>query len=482
MSVLQGLWPAEVFGFFEEICRIPHGSGNTEALSGYCRDFARGKGLWHVQDESGNVIIRKPASKGYEDAQPVILQGHLDMVLEQAEGNTLDLKNEGLVLGVDGDAIHANGTTLGGDDGIAVAYMLALLDGDYRHPELECVFTVDEEIGLLGADALDPSVLKGRRMINLDSETEGIFTVGCAGGLTGECSLPVKRTLQRGSLFEISLEGLKGGHSGAEIHTERGNSNKLMGRFLARLDEALGFALVSLEGGRADNVIPSRTALSVLVDAREEALLLEQAKAFEAVLKHEFRASDSGVCLRAEKKGEAEAFVLEPRSKSLVIYLLNMLPNGVQRRSVEMEGLVQTSCNLGVLRLEESLLWLTHSVRSSVESEKEALSAQVRLCVEFLGGAYEAKGVYPGWEYQKGSPLQEVMAQVYREQYKKEPQIMAIHAGLECGIFSSRIEGFSCVSIGPDIMDIHSCKERLGISSVRRVWEFLLKVLERLDF
>ncbi len=482
MSVLQELEPADVFGFFEKICEIPHGSGNTGRLSDYCRDFARERGFWHVQDEMGNVMIRKPASKGYEDVPPVILQGHLDMVLEQEEGNTLDLKAEGLVLGVDGDDLHASGTTLGGDDGIAVAYMLALLDGNYVHPELECVFTVDEETGLLGADAFDTSLLKGKRMINLDSETEGVFTVGCAGGLTGECSLPVKRVLQRGSLFEISLEGLRGGHSGAEIHTERGNSNKLMGRFLARLDEVLSFALVSMEGGRADNVISSRTELSVLVDDTEEGLLLDQIAAFEAVLKHEFRTSDPGVCLRTERKGEAKALVLDPRSKSLVIYLLNMIPNGVQRRSVEIEDLVQTSCNLGVLRLEENLLWLTHSIRSSVESEKEALSDQVRLCVEFLGGTYEARGIYPGWEYQKDSPLQKAAIQVYEEQYGKKPQIMAIHAGLECGIFGSRIEGFSCISIGPDIKDIHSCKERLSISSTKRVWEFLLGLLKRLNF
>ena len=480
MSVLQDLEPRDVFGYFEEICQIPHGSGNTKAVSDYCVEFAVKRGLRYLQDESGNVIIWKPASRGCEGAEPVILQGHLDMVLQQAEGNTLDMEREGLRLGVEGDDIHANGTTLGGDDGIAVACMLALLDGEYVHPALECVFTVDEEIGLLGADALDMSVLGGKRMINLDSEEEGIFTVGCAGGLTGECSLPVKRVPMEGVLFDISLEGLKGGHSGAEIQKERGNSNKLMARFLARLDEVLGFGLASLEGGRVDNAIPSQTRLSVLVDAQEEGVLLEEVKSYEVILRHELRASDPEARLVARRKGESRVEVLDPRSKALAVFLLNMIPNGVQKRSLTMEDLVQTSCNLGVVKLLEDALTFTHSIRSCVESEKLALSDQARLLTEFVGGSYEARGVYPGWEYEKDTELERVMTEVFREQYGREPQIIAIHAGLECGIFSSRIEGFSCVSIGPDIRDIHSARERLGISSVKRVWEFLLKVLERL--
>lgn len=479
MSVLQDLEPRDVFGFFEEIAGIPHGSGNTKAISDYCVDFARKRNLRHLQDESGNVVIWKPAAKGHEEAAPVILQGHLDMVLQQAEENTLDMEREGLKLGVKGDDIHASGTTLGGDDGIAVAYMLALLNGDYAHPALECVFTVDEEIGLLGAEALDMSVLEGKRMINLDSEEEGIFTVGCAGGLTGECTLPVKRVPVEGVLYEISLEGLKGGHSGAEIQKERGNSHKLTARLLARLDERLSFALVALEGGRVDNAIPGQTVCSLLVDAQEEDVLLEEARAYEAVIRHELRASDPEVRLVVKREGAGMEQALDPRSKALVIYLLHMIPNGVWKRSVEIDDLVQTSCNLGVVKLLEDALTFTHSVRSSVESEKLALSDQVRLLTEFLGGSYEARGVYPGWEYQKDTKLERVMAEVFREQYQREPRIIAIHAGLECGIFSSRIEGFSCVSIGPDIRDIHSFRERLSISSARRVWEFLLQVLER---
>ncbi|MCI8416166.1 MAG: aminoacyl-histidine dipeptidase [Lachnospiraceae bacterium] len=480
MKRLDYLEPKNVFAFFEEICSIPHGSGNTAALGNYCVEFAKKRKLFCFQDDSGNVIIKKPASPGYETASPVILQGHLDMVLEQLPGNTLDMHHQGLVLGVDGDWLHANGTTLGGDDGIAVAYMLALLDGSYAHPPLECVFTVDEEIGLLGAEALQVSELQGRYLINLDSEEEGIFTVGCAGGLTGECRLPIKRTSQKGRIFTLTLDGLKGGHSGAEIHKERGNALKLLGRLLARLDQTLSFGLISMEGGRVENAIPSQAVISLLLDEEDENLLLDEVALYQEILRHELKASDGQVRLAVKKEETGEAQVLEPGSKALVIYLLQMLPNGVQKRSVELQGLVQTSCNLGIARISKEELTLTYSIRSSVETEKMACSDQVQLCVEFLGGTYEAHGIYPGWEYEKNSHLQEIMIEEYRRLYGKEPQVIAIHAGLECGIFSSRIPGLQCVSIGPDMQDIHSGKERLSISSTGRVWEFLLAVLKKL--
>lgn len=480
MKRLDYLEPKNVFAFFEEICSIPHGSGNTAALGNYCVEFAKKRKLFCFQDDSGNVIIKKPASPGYETASPVILQGHLDMVLEQLPGNTLDMHHQGLVLGVDGDWLHANGTTLGGDDGIAVAYMLALLDGSYAHPPLECVFTVDEEIGLLGAEALQVSELQGRYLINLDSEEEGIFTVGCAGGLTGECRLPIKRTSQKGRIFTLTLDGLKGGHSGAEIHKERGNALKLMGRLLARLDQTLSFGLISMEGGRVENAIPSQAVISLLMDEEDENLLLDEVALYQEILRHELKASDGQVRLSVKKEETGEAQVLEPGSKALVIYLLQMLPNGVQKRSVELQGLVQTSCNLGIARISKEELTLTYSIRSSVETEKMACSDQVQLCVEFLGGIYEAHGIYPGWEYEKNSRLQEIMIEEYQRLYGKEPQVIAIHAGLECGIFSSRIPGLQCVSIGPDMQDIHSGKERLSISSTGRVWEFLLAVLKKL--
>lgn len=480
MRVLEQLEPANVFGFFEELCGIPHGSGNMQAISDYCVEFAKARGLWYVQDEMCNVVIKKPASAGYENAGAVILQGHLDMVLQQKEDNTLDLSKDGLVLGVDGDWLHANGTTLGGDNGIAVAYMLALLDGSYAHPALECVFTVDEEIGLLGADGLDMSCLEGKTMINLDSEDEGIFTVGCAGGLGSNIDLPVRRAAIKGQLFRITLQGLTGGHSGAEIHKERGSANKLMGRFLARLDDVMNYALVSLAGGSVDNAISNRNTATVLVDAEDKELLASQVKEFEAIIKHELRVSDPGTEMVLEDLGESEVEALDAKSKTLCVFLLNMIPQGVQKRSLEIEDLVQTSCNLGIVKMEDDHFHMSQSIRSSVKSEKEALSAQVRMCVEFLGGSYEARGAYPGWEYQKDSNLQKVMTETYQQMYQEKPQIVAIHAGLECGIFSDGIPGLDCVSIGPNMKDIHSSDERLSISSTKRTWEFLLEVLKNL--
>lgn len=480
MRHLENLEPKTVFTFFEEICQIPHGSGHTEKLSAYCTDFAEKRGLFHVQDEMGNVIIKKPASPGYEKAEPVILQGHLDMVLEQLPGNTRDLKKQGLLLGVEGDWIHANGTTLGGDDGIALAYMLALLDGKFPHPSLECVFTVDEETGLLGADALDTSLLSGTRMINLDSEEEGIFTVGCAGGLTGVCTLPVGWVPGQGTLVTLTVEGLLGGHSGAEIQKQRGNAIKLLARVLTTLDRCYTFHLVSLEGGRVENAIPARASASLLVDPKEAASLIRETASIQEILRHELHVSDPGVCISVEEGGEQQREVLNPRSLAMVLFTLAMIPSGVEGYSMEIQGLVETSSNLGIVRLEKERFQAFHSIRSSVDSRKEALSQQVRLLLEFFGGEYETQGVYPGWEYQKDSRLLKVMREEYQAMYREEPKVEAIHAGLECGIFCNRIQGLECVSIGPDMQDIHSGKERLSISSTKRVWEFLLAVLERL--
>jgi len=480
MRVLEQMEPSNVFYYFEELCKIPHGSGNTAGISDFCASFAKTRNLWFVKDEMGNLVIKKPASKGYEDSDPIILQGHLDMVLQQDPDNRLDLTKDSLVLGVDGDWIHANGTTLGGDNGIAVAMMLALLDGDYVHPALECVFTIDEEIGLIGADALDTSCLDGRQLINLDSEEEGIFTVGCAGGVTGNCMLPVRRYAQCGKHMEITLKGLSGGHSGVDIDKERGNANKLMARLLARLDDVMNFALVSLNGGTVDNAIASIAKASILIDPEDTSLFAGQVEEFASIIKHEHRVSDPKTEVLVEDLGEVETDALDAKSKTLALYLLNMIPNGVQKRSIEIEHLVQTSCNLGIVNLSDHMLQLGHSIRSSVKSEKEALSDQVRMCVEFLGGTYELQGDYPGWEYEKDSRLQSVMSQVYEKMFGAVPRIEAIHAGLECGIFCDRMEGLSCISIGPNMQEIHSSRERLSISSVKRTWEFVLGVLKSL--
>jgi dipeptidase D len=481
MNKLAALKPADVFRYFEDLCEIPHGSGNTKAVSDYCMSFAQEHGLCAVQDEAGNVVITKEATPGYESSPTVIVQGHLDMVCEKEQDCTIDFKKDGLDLQVEGDFVYAKGTTLGGDDGIAVAMALAVLaDDSIQHPRLECVFTTDEEIGLLGADALDTAGLQGRYLINIDSEEEGIFTVSCAGGMRSDCVLPVSWQEVEGLRVKVTIDGLLGGHSGTEIHKEHGNSNILMGRVLCDLDQKVNFLLGDLHGGLMDNAIPRATE-AILYVAEEDADLLEEILGeWDAVLKKEYRTSDPCVTVNAAREGIQSGKALTPKSAALLLYLLHMAPNGVIRRSVEIDDLVQTSLNLGILKLDEEAAHVSFCVRSSVETERAELRARLAHLVELLGGSYHETGSYPGWEFKKDSRLRDTMVEVYRKMYAKEPKVVAIHAGLECGIFSGKIEGLDCVSLGPNLYDIHTPKERLSISSTKRVYEFLLEVLKEL--
>ncbi len=481
MRKLEGLKPEKVFRYFEDLSGIPRGSGNEEAVGSYCMRFAEEHGLSAYRDEAGNVVITKEASKGYENAPGVILQGHLDMVCEKEADCPIDFKRDGLKLLVDGDFVRADGTTLGGDDGIAVAMMLAVLeDESLEHPHLECVFTTEEETGLYGAEALDASRLKGRRMINIDSEEEGIFTVSCAGGMESDCVLPLAWTEGGGICYTLWVDGLKGGHSGSDIHKELGNSNLLMGRLLCTLEEQFEFRIGDLAGGLMDNAVPRSTRAVLYVDPAQEMEFEKKLQEMDAVYKKEYAASDPGVTVRFEKGGEKTGRVLTPKSASLLLFLLHNVPNGVIRNSMDIPGLVQTSLNLGILKIDEEAATLVFSVRSSVESEKEELGKRLRHMTEFLGGTYEQKGDYPGWEYRQESPLRETMVSVYEKLYGKAPQILAIHAGLECGFFSGKIEDLDCVSVGPNLYDAHTPRERLSISSTQRVYEFILEVLKEL--
>ena len=385
MSKLEKLEPKQVFRYFEDLCAIPHGSGNTKGVSDYCMKFAKEHGLTAWQDEAFNVVIVKEASEGYENAPTVILQGHLDMVCEKETGNPTDFLRDGLELLVEGDLLSANGTTLGGDDGIAVAMALAVLDdASLAHPRLECVFTTDEEIGLLGANAMDMSRLSGKRLINIDSEEEGILTVSCAGGMRSKCILPVEYEETEGICVRIAVEGLLGGHSGIEIHKEHGNANMLMGRLLCALFEDLDLRLGALEGGLMDNAIPRRTEAEIYVKEEEEGLLTELLAKWDAIYKAEYASSDPGVTVSWEKKGQRKGSVLKRGSASKLLYMLHMVPNGVQRYSTEIPGLVQTSLNLGTLKLMEEEAHVVFSVRSSVETEKAALGNKLCHCVEAM--------------------------------------------------------------------------------------------------
>lgn len=479
MAVLEGLKPERVFYYFEEISGIPHGSHNTKEISDYLVKFAQDHGLEYIQDASNNVLIRKKASLGYESAPTVMLQGHSDMVCEKAEGSLHDFARDPLKLRIEGDFITAEDTTLGGDDGIAVAYALAVLEDDtLKHPALEVVITTDEEVGLLGATAFDTSVLKSNMLINMDSEEEGCLWVGCAGGMTAISDLPVSYEQAEGTRFEVHIEGLKGGHSGGEIDKIRANANKLMGRFLYELGQETEYAVAELEGGQKGNVIP-RSARALLVTEDEEGLCAF-ARLFESRLRTEYSGSDEGIAVRVEKIGTVKMDVLTRVSREKVIFLLMYTPYGVEKMSGNIEGLVETSSNPGILKLTQDCCTLVSSVRSSVKSAKEALAERIQYVTEFLGGEFTAEGAYPAWEYRKDSVLREIMKKTYEEVLGETPEIKAVHAGLECGIFYEKIPGLDCVSFGPTMRDIHTTEERLSISSTERMYRLLIKVLENI--
>ncbi len=481
MSVLKNLQPERVFYYFEEITKIPHGSGNTKQISDYLVEFARAHDLKYIQDESNNVIIFKEASKGYEKAPCVILQGHMDMVCEKIPESSHDFTKDPLELMVEGDYISAKDTTLGGDDGIAVAYALAILeDESLCHPALEVLITVDEEIGLLGAAALDTAPLKGRYLINLDSEEEGYLWVGCAGGLTAQTNIPVKYQEAAGMKYEIAVSGLLGGHSGSEIDKNRANATLLLGRFLFEAREKGQYLLAELEGGQKDNAIPRMARALILADCDTGEELRKFAGEFTENLRKEYTGSDEGITVSVEARGEGQEPVLHPVSLEKVLFFLLHYPNGIQKMCGYMEGLVETSCNLGIVRLTPESFQCSASVRSSVATEKKALADKIAYLTEFLGGEYKAEGDYPSWEYKQDSKLRPYMVDIYEKLFHTRPEVKVIHAGLECGLFYEKIPGLDCVSLGPDMKDIHTTEEQLSISSVQRVWEYLTEVLKNM--
>lgn len=481
MAVLEGLKPEKVFHFFEKLCEIPHGSTHMKEISDYFVSFAKERNLKYYQDESYNVVIYKDATAGYEDAPITILQGHCDMVAEKTPDSDHDFMKDGLKLQIEGDYITADGTTLGGDDGIAVAYMLAVLDDDtLKHPALECVITTDEEIGLLGAKALDTSVLKGTHMINMDSEEEGYLWISCAGGLSGTSRIPVEYQEMEGVVTEVLIDGLNGGHSGAEIDKNRANANKLMGLFLYELGQKIGYSIKDLSGGTKDNAITRSCKAAIVTDAEDVEEVKAVAEKLQAELRAEYAGSDEGITISVTPGKEETVEALSLVSKEKVVFYLVHVPFGIEKMSGEIEGLVETSSNLGILKLGKDALYSTSSVRSSVGSAKEHLSAKLQYLTEFLGGSYEEQGDYPAWEYKKDSQMRDLMVDVYEELFGEKPAVKAIHAGLECGLFYEKIEGLDAVSFGPTMKDIHTTEEVLSISSTARMWDYLVKVLENI--
>ena len=475
---LAGLEPASVFGYFEKICSIPHGSGNTKAISDYLVSFAKEHDLRYIQDELNNVILFGEGTCGYEDHEPVIIQGHMDMVCEKDADCSIDMEKEGLDVTHDTEYVFARGTTLGGDDGIALAYALALLaDKSIPHPPLEVVITVDEETGMDGAAGIDLSELKGRTLLNIDSEEEGIFTVSCTGGAKATIHLPVQRRAVYGPCVRLTVEGLQGGHSGVEIHKNRANANKVMGEFLSRVQKLMPLCITKLSGGAKDNAIPRSCQVTLVALG----MYIERINDVAAQLQKEIREQydEPDAIVRGDDVDALGGNALTTECSARVIALLNAAPNGVQAWSNDIEGLVQTSLNLGVAALDEELR-LTFAVRSSVNQEKQELLARLEELAKFYDGSYTQTGEYPAWEYKKDSKLRDTMVRVYKEMFGKDPQVVAIHAGLECGMLSEKLPGLDCVSIGPEMHDIHTSREKLGIASTKRIWEFIKQVLKQL--
>lgn len=479
MRALENCEPKRVFYYFEELCKIPHGSGNTKQISDYLVSFAKEHGLEYVQDEMNNVVIYKPATESYEDAPAVILQGHMDMVCEKRPDVDHDFTKDPLNISVKDGYVTANGTTLGGDDGIAVAYGLALLEStELAHPALEVLITVDEEIGLLGAEGFDCSALKGKRLINLDSEAEGSLWISCAGGLSGISTIPVQRVEAEGQKAAVKITGLMGGHSGAEIDKKRANANVLMGRFLYTLQKEAAYEIISLAGGQKDNAITREADAELLVE--DVNAVKACAEKVQKGFREEYAGTDEGITIEITDLGASSARVLHPTSREKVLFFLMEVPFGIQKMSGSIDGLVETSTNIGIVKLGEDEFLGSSSVRSSVEAAGAALSDKICYLTEFLGGDYTVQGAYPAWEYRKDSPLRDQMVEVYEEMYGEKPNVVAIHAGLECGLFYKKIEGLDCVSLGPNMKDIHTSEEVLDIASTERVWKYLVKVLESL--
>lgn len=475
---LAGLEPASVFGYFEEICSIPHGSRNTRQISDYLVNFAKSQNLRYIQDDADNVIIFGDATPGYEEHPPIILQGHMDMVCEQDADCTIDMATEGLDVTHDGNVVFARGTTLGADNGIAVAMGMAILaDKTIPHPPIELLITSDEEIGLLGAAAADLSELKGRALINLDSEGEGIFTVSCAGGCVATIGLPVDRHAVYGPCIRLVVDGLQSGHSGADIHRNRGNANKIMGEFMSRIQKIMPLCLTSLAGGAKDNVIPGSCQATLVAMGINLERINGIAEALQAEIREQY--DEPNATVQAFDVDALGGNSLSTQSTAKVIELLCSAPNGVQSWSKDIEGLVQTSLNMGVVKLGDRL-HVTLSVRSSVNSEKRELLDQLKKLAEMFEADYAEDGAYPAWEFKKESRLRDVMVSTYRELFGRDAKVEAIHAGLECGLFTEKIPGLDCVSIGPQMHDIHTSRERLEIGSTQRTWEFLLAVLKNL--
>lgn len=483
MKSLEKLTEQNVFKYFSEISKIPRGSGNEKAISDYLLNFGKSLGLESIQDDANNIIIKKPATKGYENAPTVIIQGHMDMVCEKNKDKVHDFTKDPIELVVKDDYIYANGTTLGADDGIAVAYAMAILDSNnIAHPALEVLITTDEEAGMSGAMALSPEHISGKIVLNLDNEEEGKLLVSCAGGIRTKSLIKIqledKKEATKG--FSIEVKGLKGGHSGMEIHLGKGNSNKIIGRILKNISNELSFNLISIEGGSKNNAIPREASAVISINENDEDKLLEIVSNLTKDLKNEFATKDPGLLINISETTLKNNKVLSNEITQNVVNLLYMYPNGVNTESADIKGLIESSTNLGVVSMNDNEVEFDSAVRSSVFSLREDIVEKIKCITELLGGEFSSNAGYPEWPYKADSKIREICKDVFKRMYNKEPEIVAIHAGVECGLFKEKLGDLDMISFGPDLYDVHTPNEHMSISSVERCYEYLLEVLKEI--
>lgn len=461
-----------VFDFFMEISKIPRASENSGKIADYLVEFAKSHNLFYLRDSADNVIIRKAATRGYETAPAVIFQSHTDMVADKVAGSDFNFDTDGLNVYRNGDFLRAKGTTLGADDGIGMAYALAVLDSsELAHPEFEAVFTSDEEIGLIGASKFDTSILHGKLMINIDSDEEGIFTVGCAGGEKIDIVIPYEKKATVDSAFNIKLSGLIGGHSGVEIDKGRENAIKLLATLLSDCKDVM---ICDFNGGNADNAIPRYAECTLYTS---DAKKLSQ-KVFELEKTVRKTEPDFKVCISPVTSQTQAAY--SHRDSAKILQLLVKMPTGVYKMSEDIPNLVETSLNIGIIDSSRGRVKISVSLRSSKDNERNSLESEIVNLAKDYVADFTVRGEYPAWEYKKNSNLQSLMRKTYFDLYQKEPAITTIHAGLECGIFAGKIKGLDCVSIGPDNLGIHTTEEKLSIPSTVRVWKYLKALLKNM--
>ncbi|MDF2591602.1 MAG: pepD [Clostridia bacterium] len=483
-NVLRGLTPNSVFSFFEEIAQIPRGSGDEQKISDYLVNFAKERNLEVIRDSALNVIIKKPATPGYEKAPTVILQGHMDMVNEKNKDTIHDFSKDPIKLRIVDDMIYATDTTLGADNGIAIAYALGILDdNNIPHPDIEALFTTEEESTMGGATALDGANLKGRLLVNIDSEEEGCFLVSSAGGTKAKVVLPIKWENAGSGMktVRIRVGGLNGGHSGMEINKGRGNANKLMGRFLNEIKNEVRLYLNEINGGSKSNAIPREIDVVAQVSKESYSNLETKLSLWDAVFKNELRASDPDVYIKLEIEDKPLDRVFSMETSNSLIACLVLLPNGVQSMSMEIAGLVESSTNLGVVQTAGDSIFMINEIRSSVRTRKKDILNTVKLLTETVGGELRVESDYPEWEYNPNSKMRKLFQKVYKDMNHKDAEIIAIHAGLECGVLAQKLEGLDSISLGPNIYDVHTPKEHFSISSTKNVWEYLLEVLKQMN-